>query len=217
MFKSKKKDTCIKTKKKTLYKVYMNYVGQKWEIFYMEDEPKVFKEMPTHTVTRTNIYDCVWMDNERDVWNIYPAKKMYIKTGTLTYYEGDVVFYIAIEVDVEDERRKGDERMNVWIVYTIDMEDATFSKINGVYSTKEDAEGKVKEVSGKWWECTYVVEWEVDGEEKEDDERCTAYRPGPANARTIQSVTSNSIVTASATHGVSRSSATIADASDRVG
>ena len=49
------------------------------------------------------------------------------------------------------------------------------------------------------------------------DDRCTAYRPGPANARTMPSVTSSSIVTASAMRGASRSSATIADASDPVG
>ena len=52
--------------------------------------------------------------------------------------------------------------MKVWVVYTIDREDAVFSKVNGVYRREEDAERKAKEVGGKWWECTYVEEMEVE-------------------------------------------------------
>ena len=52
--------------------------------------------------------------------------------------------------------------MKVWIVYTIDREEGIFSKIRGVYKNKEDAKKKSKEVSGRWWECTYTVEWEVE-------------------------------------------------------
>ena len=62
------------------------------------------------------------------------------------------------------ERRdwRGESRMKVWVVYTIDRENGIFSKIRGVYKKKEDAKKKAEEVGERWYEHTYVEEWEVE-------------------------------------------------------
>ena len=52
--------------------------------------------------------------------------------------------------------------MKVWVVYTIDRENGIFSKIRGVYKKKEDAKKKAEEVGERWYEHTYVEEWEVE-------------------------------------------------------